>query len=147
MLPLLTAGLVATGNPACRHTWDSPVCINNTRKAEQEPGSVHRHTPVGLEGMSLAAAPPVVLPGRWCQPVGTPCTPSPSPALAFPFSAGLLEPKSSKPENHDLGVGTRAWDAARCEGTGMLQRKAVTVWMGRIKSQQTSKVQDGGTAP
>lgn len=40
-----------------RHTWDSPVCINNTRKAEQEPGNVHRHCSCGAgrdeQGLAL----------------------------------------------------------------------------------------------
>lgn len=92
--------------------------------------------------------------GRWCQPVGTPCTPSPRPALAFPSSAGLLEPKSSKSDglgrSRELSLGCckiwRNWDAGE-KGSITSLRNAVTVWMGGIKSQQPSKVQDGGTAP
>lgn len=41
--------------------------------------------------------------GKTCLHVW--CRLSPSPALAFPSSTGVSEPKSSKPQNHGLFVG------------------------------------------
>lgn len=105
-------------------------------------------TPVGLEGMSGASQQLLL----WCQPLGTPCLclygrPSPSPALALSSSAGVLEAKSSKPENHGLGSSRemslgccriwRNWDVAE-KGSVTSHRNAVTVWTGGKGSRDNS---------
>lgn len=128
------------------YTWDSPDCIDSTRRAEQEPGDVHRNHSCGAgrdewgpcSSSSCGASP-------WGHSA---CVSLADHLLVLPLLfPPLLEFLSLKAVSHGLGSNRelslgccriwRNWDVAE-KGRVTSHRNAVTVWTGGKGSRANS---------